>query len=77
MDSRRHLQSLVALSSAGSRWLARQQEMEGEFFDLCRAWVRGNAGRKDAQGQILRAEDVTVARVLRAKWHTWQGSYQQ
>ncbi|MBI5688183.1 MAG: arylsulfatase [Verrucomicrobia bacterium] len=37
--------------------------MTGQHTGHC--WVRGNAGKNNAQGQILRAQDVTVAKVLR------------
>ena len=36
--------------------------MTGQHTGHC--WVRGNVGKKDPQGQILRTEDVTVAKVL-------------
>jgi uncharacterized sulfatase len=36
--------------------------MTGQNTGHC--WVRGNAGKNNAQGQILRAQDVTVAKVL-------------
>jgi uncharacterized sulfatase len=37
--------------------------MTGQHTGHC--WVRGNAGKDNPQGQILRAQDVTVSKVLR------------
>ncbi|MCX6911155.1 MAG: arylsulfatase [Verrucomicrobia bacterium] len=38
--------------------------MTGQHTGHC--WVRGNAGKNNARGQILRPQDVTVAKVLHA-----------